>query len=72
MLYPVDNEIRQVKSLDGIWRFKKEPIYSHSCHTYRTQLLQSARKQLCGIRADVRNQKVDETAGSDVETKSWK
>ena len=24
MLYPVDNEIRQVKSLDGIWRFKKE------------------------------------------------
>ena len=43
-----------------------------SAHTYRTQLLQSARKQLCGIRADVRNQKVDETAGSDVETKSWK
>ncbi len=24
MLYPVENEIRQVKSLDGIWRFKKE------------------------------------------------
>ena len=26
MLYPVDNEIRQVKSLDGIWRFKKRKI----------------------------------------------
>ena len=24
MLYPIENEIRQVKSLDGIWRFKKE------------------------------------------------
>lgn len=24
MLYPVENEVRQVKSLDGIWRFKKE------------------------------------------------
>ena len=25
-----------------------------------------------GLEADTRNQKVDETAGSDVETKSWK
>ena len=24
MLYPIENEIRQVKSLDGIWRFKKD------------------------------------------------
>ena len=24
MLYPIENEIRQVKSLDGIWRFKKK------------------------------------------------
>ena len=24
MLYPIENEIRQVKTLDGIWRFKKE------------------------------------------------
>ena len=24
MLYPIENEIRQIKSLDGIWRFKKE------------------------------------------------
>lgn len=24
MLYPVENEIRQVKSLNGIWRFRKE------------------------------------------------
>lgn len=24
MLYPVENEIRQVKVLNGIWKFKKE------------------------------------------------
>lgn len=27
MLYPVENEIRQVKNLNGIWKFKKEERY---------------------------------------------
>ena len=27
MLYPIENEIRQVKELSGIWKFKKDARY---------------------------------------------
>ena len=27
MLYPVDNEVRQIKELNGIWKFRKDNYY---------------------------------------------
>lgn len=36
MLFPVDNEARQIKELNGIWKFKRDNYYKRPKNILRT------------------------------------